>query len=311
VNMKNWIRKAFNARAESESILVRVFRILRNLIADTHNPQLVPPGHFYSPIPSLTQLREDHDRIFSTPSRLLPDIDLDEQGQLKVLDELAEYYRGVPFSDKPRAEWRYYYENEAFVESDAIFLFCMLSKLSPRQVIEIGCGFSSAAILDTCDARGLNTRFTFIEPYPDVLRSLLRQNDYERINLVQQRIQEFDLGIFESLQPDDILFVDTTHVVKTGGDVNWILFEVLPRLKSGVYIQFHDIFYPFEYPSEWVMHGRAWNELYLLRAFLACNERYRIVLFNSFLQQWAQPFLRTKMPRCMQTVGGSLWLKKF
>ncbi|HEX7587681.1 MAG TPA: class I SAM-dependent methyltransferase, partial [Anaerolineae bacterium] len=133
---------------------------------------------------------------------------------------------------------------------------------------------------------------------------------YERIDLAQKRIQEVDLAVFESMQPNDILFVDSTHVSKTGSDVNWILFQVLPRLQSGVYIQFHDIFYPFEYPPEWVMHGRAWNELYLLRAFLACNERYKIVLFNSFLQQWAKPTLNARMSACLKTIGGSLWLRK-
>jgi hypothetical protein len=310
IDLKDRNRRQLKVNTASERVWIRVLRIVRNLFADIRTPQLVPPGHFYSPIPSVIQMCEDYDRIFSAPPGSVPGIELDERGQLELLDGLAIYYPMIPFIDKPSAKSRYYCENEAFTESDAALLYCMFAKLLPQRVVEIGCGFSSAAMLDTCDELDLATRFTFIEPYPDLLKSRLRQDDYRRIELVQDRIQKVDLEVFDALQSHDILFIDSTHVTKTGSDVNFILFQILPRLRSDVYIHFHDIFYPFEYPAEWVLRGRAWNEIYLLRAFLAYNNQFRIVLFNSFLQQREEPFLMAKMPRCLRTTGGSLWLRK-
>ena len=112
---------------------------------------------------------------------------------------------------------------------------------------------------------------TFIEPHPKLLKSLLKQGDLERIEIVPRPLQDVDLELFESLRANDILFIDSTHVAKIGSDVNRIFFEILPALATGVYVHFHDIFYPFEYPREWIYEGRAWNEAYMLRAFLMYN----------------------------------------
>jgi hypothetical protein len=104
--------------------------------------------------------------------------------------------------------------------------------------------------------------------------------------------------------------VDSTHVAKVGSDVNHILFEVLPSLRSGVYVHFHDIYFPFEYPKEWVYQGRAWNEAYVLRAFLQHNDAYEIVLFGSFLSAFHRPWLAERMPLVARNPGSSLWLRK-
>jgi predicted transcriptional regulator len=113
----------------------------------------------------------------------------------------------------------------------------------------------------------------------------------------------FDAGI-------DVLVVDSTHVLKTGSDVNTILFEILPALASGVYIHFHDVFYPFEYPREWAYQERAWNEVYALRAFLQYNDAFEIVYFNHFFALFHAERLRVAMPLCATTPGSGLWLRK-
>jgi hypothetical protein len=92
--------------------------------------------------------------------------------------------------------------------------------------------------------------------------------------------------------------------------VNWILFEILPRLADNVLVQFHDVFYPFEYPKEWVTLGVAWNEDYLLRAFLQYNHTFRIEWFNAFLGCFHQDLLKSEMPLCLKNPGGSIWLRK-
>jgi hypothetical protein len=186
----------------------------------------------------------------------------------------------------------------------------MLRKLRPANIIEIGSGFSSAATLDTCDALHLDTRLTCIEPYPAQLEALLHKIDAQRVELIPQRVQDVDLALYDRLGPGDILFVDSTHIVKIGSDVQYILFEVLPRLRDGVFIHFHDIFYPFEYPREWVFTGRSWNEAYVLRALLAHSAAYHIVLFNTFLEHFHRAFFREHMPICLNNTGGSLWLYK-
>jgi hypothetical protein len=130
------------------------------------------------------------------------------------------------------------------------------------------------------------------------------------VRIVPEPIQNVDLAMFEELAANDILFVDSTHVSKTGSDVNRIFFEILPALASGVYIHFHDIFYPFEYPMDWVYEGRAWNEAYMLRTFLQYNQAFEIVCFNTFLERFFRDFFVEHMPLCLKNTGGSIWLRK-
>jgi hypothetical protein len=99
-------------------------------------------------------------------------------------------------------------------------------------------------------------------------------------------------------------------VSKTGSDVNYLLLEVLPRLKTGVWIHFHDLFYPFEYPQDWVFGGRSWNEGYALRAFLQFNTSFRIEFMNTFLEHFHEARFAQRMPLCLRNPGGSLWLRR-
>jgi hypothetical protein len=95
-----------------------------------------------------------------------------------------------------------------------------------------------------------------------------------------------------------------------GSDVNYLVFEVLPRVQPGVLVHIHDIYWPFEYPAEWVLEGRSWNEGYLLRAFLQYNEAFDILLFNNYLGHRHGDFMREVMPLFMKNDGGSLWLQR-
>jgi len=106
------------------------------------------------------------------------------------------------------------------------------------------------------------------------------------------------------------LFVDSSHVSKIGSDVNRIVFDILPILKPGVLVHFHDVLWPFEYPLQWIMEGKAWNEAYLLRAFLQYNSHFEIVLLNSFVGNVFKEFMEANMPTFLKEPGGSLWLRK-
>jgi predicted O-methyltransferase YrrM len=178
-------------------------------------------------------------------------------------------------------------------------------------VIEVGSGYSSALMLDVADEFGLrDTRFVFVDPNPERLTAALREGDADRVEIVTTAVQDLGVAHFDSLRAGDMLFIDSSHVTKVGSDVNFLVFQVLPRLAEGVLVHFHDVFWPFEYPKEWVLGGRCWNEAYLLRAFLQYNSRFEIVLFNSFLARRHSGFVAATLPDVLPDPGGSLWLRR-
>ena len=271
----------------------------------------VPPGHFYSPIPSLDEVAVREDVIFNKIPRKIPGIDLNAEEQMNMFAGFKEYYDELPFKADKTDSLRYFFENPTYSYSDAILLYCMIRHAQPKRIIEIGSGYSSCVILDTNEIFfNNNISCTFIEPYPQLLESLIKENDKERIEIIPTKLQEVDLSKFACLSSGDILFVDSTHVSKVDSDVNHIFFEILPSLSNEVYIHFHDIFYPFEYPKEWIYAGRAWNENYILRAFLQYNSAFKIIFYNTFLEHYYEQQFISEMPLCMKNKGGSIWLKK-
>jgi predicted O-methyltransferase YrrM len=270
-----------------------------------------PSGHFYSPIPSLADIRERDAAIFNNWPPELPGIDLNVEGQLALLDAFLPYYREIPFTGEKQPELRYYFENKFYEYSDAIFLYCMIRHFKPRRIVEVGCGFSSAVMMDTSDVFfGSGIDLTFIDPDPRVLRKRLKPGDEGKVRLVRDIVQRVPLSTFDALETGDILFVDSSHVSKTGSDLNRIMFDVLPRLARGVLVHFHDVYYPLEYPRDIVYDGIAWNEAYLLRAFLQYNSAFQIAFFNTYLETFHRERIYTAMPRCELNPGGSIWLRR-
>src|SRR2546422_333350 len=269
-----------------------------------------PPGDVLSPIPSIAEVKLRQKEIYAVP-RELPGLDLNEEGQLQLFDKLRDFYPEQPFSARQTEGRRYWFENPAYSYSDAILLYCMMRHLRPRRIIEVGAGYSSCAMLDTNELFFANSiHCTFIEPQPQLLRSLLSNQDLERITIVEKQLQEVDSLPFAELQANDILFIDSSHVAKIDSDVNHIFFRILPLLSNGVYVHFHDIFYPFEYPLDWVYEGRAWNEAYLLRAFLQYNRQFEIQLFNTFIDWFHKEKYFRDLPLVQKNTGGSIWLKR-
>jgi hypothetical protein len=274
-------------------------------------PQFVPPGHFYSPIPPLEEVRRNQARLWSGQLRDVPGVDLRETAQLALLEEFKGYYPRDLFPVEKTPGRRYAYANPAYSYADAIFLHCMLRHCRPRRLIEVGSGYSSAMTLDTNELFFDNRiKCTFIEPYPELLRSLLAPGDAERIEIIGSGVQGVPVQRFEALEAGDVLFIDSTHVSRIGSDVNYLFFEILPRLKAGVFVHFHDVFAGFEYPQVWIEEGRTWTELYLLRTFLQYNDSFEIVAFNTFLERCHAGWFEQHMPLCLKNPGGSIWLRK-
>ena len=130
-------------------------------------------------------------------------------------------------------------------------------------------------------------------------------------SLIEKKVQDIDLEFFSQLESGDILFIDSSHTVKIGGDVNYLFLEVLPRLKPGVIVHVHDIFLPFEYRRDWVLDEfRFWTEQYLLQAFLTFNSEFEVLMANSYLNHYHQQELKAAFPGLPSWAGGSFWMRR-
>jgi Methyltransferase domain len=269
-----------------------------------------PPGHFYSPVVSAHDIERHRERVYATVAdRDLPGLALDLEAQLETFARIAAAAAGHPWSERPQPRLRYGFDNPNFGPGESLLLWGMFCDLAPRRVIEIGAGWSTRAILDIRD-RVLdgNLDVTAIEPYAsEVIPDLMSD---PAVQVIEVAAQETGLERFLALEAGDVLFVDSSHVVKFGSDVQFILNDVLPRLAPGVRVHFHDVMYPFEYPLEWVRQGRNWNEAYALRAFLTFNSAYTIDVFAAYVWAVAPDRGASLLPRAASSPGSSLWLRR-
>jgi hypothetical protein len=266
-------------------------------------------GHFYSPIPARDDVLSNLKKPSSTAS--LPDVNLRNDAQRELLGQYTSYYKQVPFPVEKTSGFRYYYNQGFFGYGDAIFLYSFIRHFKPKRIIEIGSGFSSAVMLDTLERFPYGkVDVTFIEPYPGRLFGILKAEDKASVKIIEKQVQEVDPGLFDSLQADDLLFVDSSHVVKYGSDVQKVFYDILPQLPVGVFVHFHDIFFPFEYPATWLSEGQYWNESYFLRSFLSYNDSWEIVFFNHYVGIEFKDCLAEKVPLCLKNTGASIYLKR-
>jgi predicted O-methyltransferase YrrM len=227
----------------------------------------VPPGHFYSPIvdPSTVEGYVNQARN-SAPSDI-KEIDIDSSAIVNFWSSNIDIVRTCPLlstSDSTR-----YKRVRDYPLMDAVTLYTMIACLRPTRIVEIGCGHSTLCILDAIESASPGCNVTCIEPYPERLQHLLTASDMARISLIKSRAQDVELELFKTLEANDILFIDSTHVLKTGSDVHYQLFHILPCLTNGVFVHFHDVVYPFEYPDGFIFQKNySWNEAYAVRAFL-------------------------------------------
>jgi hypothetical protein len=309
--LEHWIRVITSGAASPADVVER-------FVASEEHRKLtalrlfVPPGHYHSPIVDPIEA-EGH--LALTRGRPVPDslagITVDRRAMVLTWQKLIPFLTTSPFSAEQSRSLRYQFENPSYSWGDGSVLHAMLRLFRPRRLIEIGCGWTSACTLDTVEKYIENCHLTFIEPYPRLLRELIPKCP-PNVDVLEQRVQDVPVATFEQLTAGDILFIDSTHVLRTGSDVCFELFEVLPRLASGVLVHFHDMFWPFEYPETWVLEDkRSWNELYAVRAFLTDNETWRIVVFNDYLAKFERPMIESTYPAFLRNSGGALWLQRY
>lgn len=267
------------------------------------------PGHFYHPAPDIENIRKNEEKIFQKPDTL-PGINIHAQQQISLAEGFKAFNSGLQFIERP--DIRYRVKNDFFVKPDALALFYLFNKFKPKRIFEIGSGFSSALMLDINEQFFNNQlKLTFIEPYPQRLFSLMRDTDYSNVSVKESFVQDVSLDLFDELEKNDILFIDSSHVSKAGSDVNHNFFKILPCLKTGVLIHIHDIAWPFEYPKELIYQGTYWNEAYLLKSFLMFNNSFEIIWFNDYLYYKQHNEIKAILPDFINSgSGGSIWLRK-
>jgi hypothetical protein len=291
----------------------RLRRILSKLArVPATRKTLFPSGHFYSPIVDVDELRAREARVWP-PKPTVLGIDFNDTYHERVLREYFAAFYG-DFAYPPKSDGnplQFYLDNDQFSWLDCRALFVLLRAWRPNRFIEVGSGFSTLLVADV-NRRflGESLKISCIEPYP---RDALRSPALGLERLITRKVQDVDLGLFDELDAGDVLFIDSSHVAKTGSDVNHLCFEVLPRLRRGVRVHFHDIFLPSDYPKQWVLdENRSWNEQYVVRALLMFSSLFRVLFGSSYAFAAHAAALREALrdPGGAYYGGGSLWIEK-
>jgi predicted O-methyltransferase YrrM len=269
-----------------------------------------PPGHFFSPVVDPDLVRPYVEMNRRAGPNDLPGIDFPLDAMEAFWNANRDFIAATPFTEERVPTSRYYYGGGPYNYGDAITLRAMIGHFRPKRVIEIGSGFSSACMLDAAEHAGLpDFKLTCIEPYPTRLRSVLRPTD-AHVTIHERTLQGMPLDMFAALEPNDILFIDSTHVLKTGSDVHYELFYILPVLKPGVVIHIHDCRFPLEYSDIQIFKKNySWNEAYGVRALLMYSERFKVFFSGSLFAQERAELVRSTIPDFMRNPGSALWLK--
>jgi hypothetical protein len=162
--------------------------------------------------------------------------------------------------------------------------------------------------LDTNRNEGVAAKHSCIEPYENPWLEELGIDE-----VIRERVEDVNLEIFDELKQNDILFIDSSHVLRTGGDVFTEYLHIIPKLNPGVLVHIHDIFLPYEYPRKWIVNKRQfWTEQYLLQAFLAFNSEFEVLLSINYLAKQYPNELSSACPFFGRLKGGhgSFWIRR-
>ena len=274
----------------------------------------VTPVHFYEPIPDTRSLKNE---LWEKRSELIG-IDINEKKQLELLSSFVSKFRmeyGYLPQEKTSIPYEYYINNGSFSSVDGEILYCMIRHFKPKAIFEIGSGNSTylsaqAVLKNREEAEETKCELVAVDPYP---KAPLKVGFPGLSTLKTIRTEDIPLSEFAKLGENDILFIDSSHVLKIGSDVQYLYLEVLPRLNKGVIIHLHDIFLPAEYPRRWILKDHFfWNEQYLLQAFLCFNESFEVL--------WAGSYMHLLHPDKLEMAfnsykreerwPGSFWIKK-
>lgn len=266
-------------------LLVSAFKLMQRFGIN------ITPNHFYWPIPDLAHLEKRQ-----WPEHAMPiGVDLKMSEQLRLLREFSRKYKKEwAFPDHPIDDISYHYNNGLFETVDAEIAYSMVRHFAPARIIEIGGGYSTrilaGALRKNLVERGTQGELVTIDPHCDTALSQIS-------TLVRKPVQEVELDLFLTLAENDILFIDSSHVISIGSDAVFEYLEIVPRLRKGVVIHAHDIFLPSDYPREPVLKRMCfWSEQYLLQSFLSFNPSFEVLWGSSSMQTFNASTLGEHFP---------------
>ncbi len=250
---------------------------------------VIIPKHYYSAFADLDYLKATKE-TWQKPSNLVGiDANIEKQFEnlANTLEGFQNEYAGNPFY-KEGVE-KHYGPGFGYIEAQALHAF--IRKNKPKRIIEVGSGVSTFCSIKACELNQNEAEIICIEPYPsDTLKK------EKLVKVIQKPVQQVELSFFEQLQAGDLLFIDSSHTVKPGSDVNFVILEILPRLKKGVFVHFHDIYFPFDYQRDIMTNFFQWQETSLLRAYLTDNYRVIILFSLSMLHYQKKNDLKNIFP---------------
>lgn len=262
--------------------------------------------HYYEPLFNMKKLkyslRED---------RSLPGIDINEDEQVRFLSKFhyADELKIIP--EKYESATKFWYGNGSYSHGDAEYLYSLIRQIKPSKIIEVGSGESTKiALMAVEKVKEENPAYVCdqicIEPYE---RPWLEQLP---VIVLRKKLEDVDYSLFEQLSTNDILFIDSSHIIRPQGDVLKEYLEILPRLKTGVYVHIHDIFTPKDYKDDWIYDEvKLWNEQYLLEAFLTYNNNFKIIGALNFLRHKHYDLMKEKFPLMTEDYEpGAFWMQK-
>jgi len=274
------------------------------------------PVNFYSPIPDIQDLKER--QIWDKKSDLAG-ISFHKQKQFETLKTLSQFANECQWPQSGNFDKSdFFLNNPSFSYGCAASTHCFIRFFKPTRILEIGSGMSSKvishALMQNARENSKTFEYAIIDPFPG---NAVVNGKLSNSRLIQKRVEFVSLETFDDLSDQDILFIDSSHSVKIGSDVNFLILEVLPRLKPGVIVHFHDISLPFEYSPQYATNEgfrQFWTEQYLLQAFLCLNKEFEILLaMHSLLSEdrkifsdFFPAFALLKDP----PISGSFWIRR-
>lgn len=269
----------------------------------------VVPRNIYSPVPRVPPPAWEGWRR----RHPLPGLRLDLDRQLRYLErELGTYLREFRPPAAPGQPGECHLDNRYYFRGDAEVLYAIIRRHRPRRILELGGGFSTLISAEACAANardGHPVELTSVDPDP---RIRLPERRAGTVRVERADARDLPLEAFLALEANDVLFIDTTHTVKLGSEVNRLVLEVLPRLRRGVLVHFHDIFLPYDYPRPWLARGTYLNEQYLVHALLVENPNWEVLITLHALARDRGPALQDAIPSFAgdESLASALWLRR-
>jgi len=268
--------------------------------------------HYYQPLVNPKR----HLKKSLRDDRVLPGLELNVQEQLNILDKFDFNHELLEFplnNDNETREKMFFYNNGSYCSGDAEYLYNILRHFKPQKIIEIGCGYSTLMALNAVDKNKSEDKNYYcehicIEPYE------MPWLEDKNVKVKRNKVEDIDVTFFEQLEANDILFIDSSHIIRPQGDVLFEYLEILPVLKRGVIVHIHDIFTPRDYLDDWIYNKHLlWNEQYLLEAFLTFNDKFKIIGATNYLSHNYHDEFSAKCPVFSKQPGrepGAFWIRK-